>query len=73
MGTMDNVVMANPNMVIIFEIGTSFINYSSKRTNDDIVKHGQKILKIGTPTNFRSRNSNMSLVFEVDVIFINYS
>ena len=39
MGTMDNVDMANPNMVIIFEIDTPFINYSSKRTNDDIMSN----------------------------------
>ena len=36
---MDNVDMTNPNMGIIFEIVTPFINYSSKRTNDDIMSN----------------------------------
>ena len=38
-----------------------------------LVKQVQKILKIGTPTNFGSRNSNMTMVFEIDDVLIKYT
>ena len=38
-----------------------------------LVKQVQKVLKIGTPTNFGSSNSNMTFVFEIDDVLTNYS